>query len=69
MKENILKELKKYIDTFDNEKVFYPENDKEKEIIFNMFNVLFCEFNKLETDSQTKDQTIKTFINKTLEDN
>jgi len=69
MKEDIKNELKNYIDLFDNDKVYCPKEKNEKKIVLNMFNELFNEFKKFERDGQTKDQAIRTFINKTLEEN
>ena len=69
MKEDIKNELKNFIDLFDNDKVFSPQKENEKKIVLNMFDELFNEFKKFERSAQTKDQAIKTFINKTLDEN
>jgi hypothetical protein len=68
MKDKIKIELERYIDDFDNDKVFYPKDDKQKKIVVEMFDELFRQYEKLTVDSVVKSTALKEFINKTLEE-
>ena len=68
MKDKIKSELEGYIDNFDNDKVFCPEDDKQKKIVLDMFDELFRQYEKLKLETVVKNTAINEFINKTLED-